>query len=217
MILCYIFALIYLINTKMNNSKNILDCLYESNNEFEIPNLLLEKQAGKLLLPFTSYGSIRQRANIQTAHFYIDDYKFNGIWKNPANILTTNIVAVIEPNTSLFFTTPLAYGLHLIYKKRWIARHWQESGILVYADLNVNSKFAEYNRMGIPDGYNAFATRGCSNRIKELQNELDIARQISGLQTPNFIVYGGGEKAKLFCMKNNLLFIHDLMTERDGE
>ena len=25
------------------------DCLYESNNEFDIPNLLLEEQAGKLL------------------------------------------------------------------------------------------------------------------------------------------------------------------------
>lgn len=34
------------------------DCLYESNNIFDIPNLLIEKQAGKLLLPFAPWGLI---------------------------------------------------------------------------------------------------------------------------------------------------------------
>ena len=135
------------------------DCLYESNNEYEIPNLLLEKQAGKLLLPLIAYSSFRPKSNAQTVHFYVDDYRFNGIWKNPAKILNSRIIAAAEPNTSLFYTTPIAYGLHQIYKKRWIARYWQECGM---------------------------------------------------------IVYGGGEKVKSFCIKNSLLYIHDLMTPKNG-
>ena len=194
---------------------NVPDCLYESNNEFEIPNLLLEKQAGKLLLPLVGYGSIRRRLNAQTVHFYVDDYRFENIWKSPAKILTGKISAVIEPNTSLFDTTPIAYGLHQIYKKRWIARYWQECGLKVYADLNVSSKFWQYNRMGIPDGYNAFATRGYAIRMKGLESELEIAREISGMKTPNLIVYGGGEKVRNFCIKKSLLYIHDLMTSKD--
>ena len=197
---------------KIEICQNSTDCLYDSNNEFEIPNLLLEKQAGKLVLPLVGYGSVRRQSLAKTIHFYVDDYRFEGIWKNPAKILNGKIISVTEPNTSLFDTTPIAYGLHLIYKKRWIARYWQECGLLVYADLNVSSKFYDYNRMGIPSGYNAFATRGYADRLQYLRAELDIAKDISGLQTPNLVVYGGGEKVKKFCRENSLLYIHDLIT-----
>lgn len=83
---------------------------------------------------------------------------------------------MVEPNFSLYDTTPIAYGLQLIYKKRWIARFWQECGAAVYADLNVARKFAEYNRLGIPDGYNAFATRGYADREEYLREEIKIAQ-----------------------------------------
>ena len=110
----------------------------------------------------------------------------------------------------------LAYGLNQIYKKRWIARYWQECGLYIYTDLNVSSKFYDYNKLGIPEGYNAFATRGYADRIQYLQAELNIAKDISGAQTPNMIVYGGGDNIKKFCRKNDLLYIRDLMTEKNG-
>jgi len=181
---------------------DLKDVLYESNNEFEIPNLLLDKQAGKLELPFVGFGLVRRQSLAKTIHFYIDNYRFDSIRKNPAKILTENISAAVEPNTSLFDTTPIAYGLQQIYKRRWIARYWQECGIKIYADLNVSSKFYEFNRMGIPEGYNAFATRGYADRLQYLKAELNIAQNISGLQTPNLMVYGGGAKIKKFCMEN---------------
>jgi hypothetical protein len=68
--------------------------------------------------------------------------------------------------------------------------------------------------MGIPAGYNAFATRGYAEGLQYLKAELDIAKEISGLEIPNLIVYGGGNKIKTFCHENNLLYIHDLMTEK---
>jgi len=200
-----------------NTAIAISDCLYESNNEFEIPNLLLGMQAGKLQLPLVGYGSRRRQSKASTIHFYVDDYRFENVWKNPNGILSGCCTALIEPNTSIAYTTPIAFGLNQIYKKRWIARYWQECGLLVYADLFVSQKFYNFNRMGIPDGYNAFATRGNEDEIYCLEAELEIAQEISGKEIPNLIVYGGGENVRTFCRKHNLLYIYDLMTERNGK
>ncbi|HBG40235.1 MAG TPA: hypothetical protein DDW85_02325 [Porphyromonadaceae bacterium] len=191
------------------------DCLYESNNEFEIPNLLKQKQAGKLLLPFAPWGAdSRLRKDVATYHFYVDDYRFEAIWKDPIKVLTSGVRALVEPNLSLFDTTPVAFGLHQIYKKRWISRYFQECGILVYADLNVSVKFREYNKFGIPKGFNAFFTRGYSDRIEYLKIEHQIAKDISGLDTPNLLVYGGGDKVREYCIENSLVYVEQFMQNK---
>ena len=191
------------------------DCLYESNNIFDIPNLRTDMQAGKLQLPFAPYGAdSRQKKGVSTYHFYVDDYRFEAIWKDPTKVLNSGCVAIVEPNLSLFDTTPIAYGLQQIYKKRWIARYFQECGILVYADLNVSQKFYEYNQMGIPNGYNAFFTRGYADRMPLLEAEHEIACKISGKENPNLIVYGGGKAVKEYCAKHSLVYVEQLMTSK---
>ena len=101
--------------------------------------------------------------------------------------------------------------------KRWISRFWQECGAKIYADLNVAKKFYKYNRLGIPDGYNAFATRGYSDRQEYLKMEITIAREISGKDNPNMIVYGGGEKIKELCVQNNVLYVEQFMANREKQ
>lgn len=188
------------------------DCLYESNNIYDIPTLRLDMQAGKVILPLAPWGAdSRLRKDISTYHFYVEDYRFEAIWKDPTKILISGVRALVEPNLSLFDTTPVAYGLQQIYKKRWIARYFQECGINVYADLNVSRKFQEYNKLGIPKGYNAFFTRGYADRISHLEEELEIAREISGLETPNLIIYGGGAKVHEFCAEHNLVYVEQYM------
>lgn len=188
------------------------DCIYESNNIYDIPTLKLDHQAGSLILPLAPYGAdSRLRKDIGTYHFYVDDYRFEAIWKDPTKVLLSGCRAVAEPNLSLYDTTPVAYGLQQIYKKRWIARYFQDCGIKVYADLNVSRKFQEYNCMGIPEGYNAFFTRGYTDRISHLDEELEIARQISGLDIPNLVIYGGGAKIHEYCAKHNLVYVEQFM------
>lgn len=188
------------------------DCLYESNNIYDIPTLRLNMQAGKVILPLAPWGAdSRLRKDISTYHFYVEDYRFEAIWKDPTKVLMSGVQALVEPNLSLFDTTPVAYGLQQIYKKRWIARYFQECGIKVYADLNVSRKFQEYNKLGIPEGYNAFFTRGYADRISTLKEEIEIARQISGLDSPNLIVYGGGAKVHEVCAKHNLVYVEQYM------
>jgi len=191
------------------------DTVYDSNNELEIPNLLIEQQAGSLIVPFAPWGAdSRMRKGVSTYHFYVDDYRFEAIFKDPVKVLTSGVKALAEPNLSLYDTTPIAFGLHQIYRKRWIARYFQECNIKVYADLNVAKKFAKYNRLGIPDGYNAFMTRGYSDRIEYLKAEHKIAKEISGKDIPNLIVYGGGDKINDYCIKNSLVYIEQFMNAK---
>lgn len=191
------------------------DVIYESNNKYEIPNLLLEMQAGKLMLPFAPWGAeSRLRKGVATYCFYVDDYRFEAIWKDPIKVLTSGVKAVVEPNLSLYDTTPIAFGLHQIYKKRWISRYFQECGILVYADLNIAHKFYEYNKLGIPKGYNAFFTRGYTNKLEYLKMEHEIAREISGKEVPNLLVYGGGNKIKDYCIEHSLVYVEQFMQSK---
>ena len=192
------------------------DRIYDSNNDFDIPNLRSDEQpANGLVIPLSAWGAdTRQKKGISTYHFYVEDYRFEAIWKDPSTVLNSGCEAVIEPNLSLFDTTPIAYGLHQIYKKRWITRYWQECGVKVWADLNVAKKFQKYNRLGIPDGYNAFATRGYADRQEYLKEEIQIAREISGKDIPNMIVYGGGDKIKDICVQNSIIYVEQFMANR---
>lgn len=192
----------------------VKDILYPSDNLYDIPCLRLDRQAGHLELPFVPYGTGRRNKRVATLHFYVDDYRFNALWKNLAKIFDNNPAAAVECNYSLFDTTPLAFGLQFIYQKRGMARYWQENGIRIYVDLNVSSKFFEYNRMGVPDGWNAFATRGALGGLELLKAKFNQARQISGLDSPNLIVYGGGKEVHDFCCRHSLLYVHDYMTEK---
>ncbi len=186
------------------------DCLFASDNSFDIPTLKMSKEKTYLQLPFKPYGAdARTKTGVGTYHFYVDDYRFNAIWNDPTKIINSGCSAIVEPNCSLYETTPIGYGIFLIYKKRWIARFLQDFGIDVFVDLNVTEKFHEYNILGIPKGYNAFFTRGYDNRIKALEKEYQIAKDISGLDDPNFCVYGGSKKVKAFCEKHNLNFVNN--------
>ena len=191
------------------------DVLYDSDNIYDIPNLLLEGQAGRLELPFTPWGAnSRLRKDVATYHFYVDDYRFEALFKDPVNLILSGCKAIVEPNCSCHDQTPLAWGLQLIYKKRWLSRYMQECGVKVYADLNVSHRFIEYNKMGMPKGYNAFFTRGLDGWLDSLKSDLKVAQEISGLERPNLVVYGGGKEIQQFCRDNGLLYVTDFINAK---
>lgn len=191
------------------------DYLYPSDNQYDIPCLLLDGQAGALELPFAPVGAGYKTSRAKTLHFYVDDYRFATVWNNLAKIINSNIKQVVEVNYSLFHTTPIARGLERIYKKRWLARYWQNCGLKVYVDLNVSPKFYDLNRIGVPDGYNAFCTRGYRGKLEFLRMEHSIARSISGLGIPNLIVYGGGKEIHNYCKEHSLLYVEDFITSKE--
>lgn len=194
--------------------KQVEDRLYPSDNWFDVPTLDISMQAGRLEVPFVPFGTAFKMQGAKTMHYYVEDYRFAGLWENPAKGVNETVKQAVEPNYSLFDTTPVARGLERIYRKRWIARWWQDCGIRIYVDLNVSAKFYEYNLLGIPLGWNAFATRGYRGKLNALHEEHAIAQRVSGCDKPNMIVYGGGKEIHEYCMAHSLLYVTDFMTEK---
>lgn len=188
------------------------DYLYPSNNVYEIPTLLTDNQPVHLELPFTPWGvEGRYKKGITTYHFYVDDYRFERLYKDPIMLLKSGCRAVVEPNNSIHDQTPIAYGIYQIYRKRYLARYLQECGMQVWVDLNVSHRFAEYNLLGVPDGYNAFFTRGVTGWTPTLELHFKQAQRISHKEQPNMYVYGGGKEIERWCQDHGLRYLDEFM------
>ena len=194
------------------------DFLYPSDNEFEIPILLTDNQPVHLELPFTPWGvEGRYKKGISTYHFYVDDYRFERLYKDPILLLQSGCISVVEPNNSIHDQTPIAYGIYQIYRKRYLARYLQECGLQVWVDLNVSHRFMEYNLMGVPDGYNAFFTRGVTGWTPHLELCLEMAQRKSGKQQPNMYVYGGGKEIEQWCRDHGIRYLDEFMNIKRRE
>lgn len=193
--------------------KMLGDYIYPTDNQFEIPTLLMDNMPVHLELPFTPWGvESRHKVGITTYHFYVDDYRFERLFKDPILLLMSGCKAVVEPNCSVHDQTPIAYGIFQIYKKRYLARYLQECGMQIWVDLNVSYRFEEYNRLGVPDGYNAFFTRGVTGWTPNLERNLAMAQRISGLEKPNMCVYGGGKDIEEWCHKKGIIYLAEFIS-----
>ena len=194
------------------------DYLYPTDNDYEIPLLLTDNQPVHLELPFAPWGAeARYKKGITTYHFYVDDYRFEALYKDPIKLLESGCRAVVEPNNSIHDQTPAAYAIWQIYRKRYLARYLQECGLQVWVDLNVSPKFEQLNAKGIPQGYNAFFTRGVSGWQPTLDRHLQMAQRISGLEHPNLCVYGGGDDIRQWCHEKGVLHVQEYMNNRMRE
>ena len=183
--------------------------LYPSDNQFGIPALLPERQANGLITPCLAWGSIARRATMPgTWHFYVDDYRFNGLLKQPDTLLHTACVAAIEPNITIPPGLPLALALTRLYRKRWLARHWQQAGVSVWVDLHVAPELAAYNLLGVPPCWRAYATRGYNANVAEIAAEYELAAQHAG-ERPLFLVYGGGAAVQSLCLQRGWLWLNE--------
>ncbi len=188
----------------------IADSLFDSNNEFEVPNLLLDVQPEGCEIPFLCFGEQKRTTDMcgsGTLHFYTDDYRWQSVFEHPEKILAHHPANIVEPNFSLYNETPVAFGMQAVYKKRWVARVMQERGIGVFVDLNVANKFYAMNLLGVPVGYSHFCTRGYSDRLPALEFEHQIARTMANGNPLTFVVYGGGREVKAWCAANGAVYV----------
>jgi len=169
------------------------DCLFPTDNNLEIPELMSDMQAEFCEIPFVCFGETARTYQMKgtgTLHFYTDDYRFNSLYDHPDKILRMDPSNIVEPNYSVFTDTPIAFGLQAIYRKRWIARMMQEHGIRVFVNLNVAPKYYQVNLYGVPKGWRSFCTRGSEDRMSQLDNEFNLAKMRRGGDDILFVCYG---------------------------
>ncbi len=174
------------------------DTIYPSDNDYGIPLLDITRQADAIDLPISIWGAKARGTKAGTVAFYTEDYRFGALWEKPHKLLQTECVNAVEPNFSVYKDYPRAITLYRTYQKRWLARYWQSQGVRIFVDLNVNPAAYADNLIGVPSGWQSYATRGYSKRLDYTERELQIAEQHSG-GAVLFVVYGGGKGVKEWC------------------
>lgn len=200
------------------HSERVPDAIWPSDNEWGIPLLDINRQAKAIDQPWAIWGAMSRKSRMNgTWLFYTEDYRYEALWADPSPLLNSNCANAVEPNFSCYENMPPAVAIWQIYRKRWIARWWQSYGVRILVDLNVAVNHADLNRLGIPAGWSAFATRGYAERISATHAEYEIAQSIAGEGvTPLFVVYGGGKAVKAECQRMGWLWLQEDMDTAKG-
>jgi hypothetical protein len=190
--------------------------LLPTDNPFDIPALDPQFQALEIAPPVLPWGAVSRSTRMPgTWVFYVDDYRFSAVLKNPAAIAPTFPAAAVEPNITLFEQTPRWEVIATTGKKRACARAWQGAGIRILVDLNTPKRHRDLTMLGVPPGWRTFATRGYARRLGDLLDEHAFAFDWARPHEPILLVYGGGPKIEAACRElAGAVFVPDYRHER---
>jgi hypothetical protein len=153
-----------------------------------------------LAAPFAIWSTAARRKRLSgTFGFYADDRYFTRLWERPALLTATNCAAAVEPNYSAMADQPRAEAIWAVYRKRWLARHWQESGVEIWVDLYLAHEHGDLALLGVPSGWQRYATRGAEARVDELDTELAWATDRAAGNPSTLLVYAGGRRVAEWC------------------
>lgn len=84
-------------------------------------------------IPFNYALSTRKGRENLGVHFFLHDYQFERVWREPDKYLKVleQYGAVCSPDFSFYVDFPLAISIYNIYRKKWLARYWQDHGLIV--------------------------------------------------------------------------------------
>jgi hypothetical protein len=187
-----------------------------------IPELDLALQATELVAPVVKWGRIARTSRMDgTYYFYTCDTKFRALWSNPDQLPDSGCRVAVEPNYSSWPDMDPARLREGIYRKRWLARHWQSRGVRVVVDLNVDPAFRDVALLGVPKGWRAYAVRHQSGiGLDEIEADFEHAARHAGTRSLFFCVFGGWHKVRDLCAERNWLWhaedIHRARGSTDG-
>lgn len=165
-----------------------------SDNEWGVPTLDVTAQCLRVPTLVERWGRVARHGTRMPGlwHFYTDDYKFLGVWKDPDVVVRSGALAAVEPNFSTGTNFAKAEVLYNIWQKRWLASYWQSQGIDIVVDLNVEPIFADIALIGVPEGWRSYAIRLHATDGYGLENVLmweKLAKERAGTDDIQFLVF----------------------------
>lgn len=130
---------------------------------------------------------------------YTEDFHFEGLFTDPSmntkKILNCGITACIMPNYSVNQDWPIATWIWAAYRSAYVARYWQEAGLMVIPDIQYggSDEALDLCLQCIPAGAPVVAAqvqtiRGDSDRIRTTARLLKKAEEMIGFQ--QILIYG---------------------------
>lgn len=161
--------------------------------KFEIPTILRAEFVPNRLISFDK--AISSRNYDQWVHFFIHDYQFFRIWRNPWRYLPilSKYKGVISPDFSVFWDYPLYMQLESICRSREIGSWLQRNGLNVIPCLRWGKEDTfEFAFDGVqPNATVAVGTLGCV-RDKEARAvfENGFRKMLEVIEPKTVVVYG---------------------------
>lgn len=114
---------------------------YSGHGKWNIP--LIKKQAVDVenisLIACSDTRSNDNETNTKNGvHFFVDDYRFNGIYNNPEKSLRkySQYAFLLSPDFSTYADMNLWRQLESVAKNRWCGCYWQEQGLTVIPTIS---------------------------------------------------------------------------------
>lgn len=105
---------------------------FETCGYYEIPVLSPYKYENTQFISF-NYAYSEKNKNIKSIHFFIDDYQFERLWRNPISYIDIigKFHSIMTPDFSLYTDFPKAIQIYNHYRKQWLGAFWQAMGYKV--------------------------------------------------------------------------------------
>ena len=172
------------------NVQNTEKGFFPASNSYGIPDIKADEFEIKELIPY------RVDSNRNgTAHFFLDDYRFERCWKNPDSQIPElkKYAGALSPDFSMYTTFPEAYQIWQVYRNRWCTCYWQSKGIKVIPTVSWSDERSyKYTFLGIPkNSVVAIGTVGVLNdpisKKLFLQGFKEMLKQ---LEPKEILIYG---------------------------
>lgn len=105
---------------------------FKGDGVFEIPKI--EKEEIELEnIELIGYDKLNENETDKIVHFFLDDYKFEVMWKDPEPRIEKlkQYKAVLAPNYSIYTEMPLSLKVYNTFRSRWCGAYLQSKGIKV--------------------------------------------------------------------------------------
>lgn len=83
----------------------------------------------------TNDNEINKKSGV---HFFVDDYRFNGIYDHPERSLEryAQYAFLLSPDFSTYADMPLWRQIESVARNRWVGAYWQSKGLLVIPTIS---------------------------------------------------------------------------------
>lgn len=112
--------------------------VFDGVGEYDIPIILPEEYVPCEWIGFNyARGLSTQIHPDKGVHFFLDDYQFERLWREPDKYIRKliNFNAVMTPGFSIFADWPKALQIYNHFRKHWIGAYLQNIGATVYPTI----------------------------------------------------------------------------------
>lgn len=168
---------------------------YSSHGKWNIP--LIKKQAVDVenvtLIACSDTRSNDNETNTKNGvHFFVDDYRFNGIYNNPEKSPRkySQYAFLLSPDFSTYADMNLWRQLESVAKNRWCGCYWQEQGLTVIPTISWSTpRSYEFCFDGVEkNSIIAIGMIGCKQNKKEFLRGYDY--MLSKIEPEAVICFG---------------------------